>query len=467
LCTCADISGCENCAGEFLEGNANICETKKTKESCENAYFDAFPGDSERSPAPTPCIWGINSEGTGGCFAHIDLTGGCGRTLVIFVHGLGGESGDVFWLFAETLLERAESKGMTKNIDIQFFTYNSMASNKISAENFNKALLEEYGADSYNRIYIIAHSLGNIIVRDAVSQMPSNTLPNKIKLSEIYGKTKVFEISPIFGGAEMGKWVILPFAGIFAARWKEFQPGGKYQSNLFSGGETEYFTNLVLDHYAFIVVNDFQTLGVWNQLRKESKGSWHIDLFDLKWKILFCNAAFDCDTTSKNYFEFYLEDKDRIDGRSEIKIDKSSIIGGNQDRHTLLMFYFPLVNQIVNQIVSEIPANFGSQTSSASGSVFSEIPANFGSQTSSASGAMEIDYCNKCLLESDCDILCNSDANKAECNNLCNSERIHCFKVGYCFGGEYCPEEGINEATKEWLDNSEDMRITLKRIKII
>lgn len=208
------------------------------------------------------------------------------RKLFVFIHGFGGNQ-IIERLYQETTPERASvgefnafydeilkrAKSSSTEVDIVAFKFDTQQfKDELAGRALNQVLLGDYPVDSryplsnvlperYRNTYpdevnFITLSNGNLVLREAIAQANVN---QDARLLGIFRRSRVFDISPILGGAADARGAFL------TERYEELDPFQKDMKGLFSEKEVSLYNASIQDrHYTYLICGDPFTRGIWN-----------------------------------------------------------------------------------------------------------------------------------------------------------------------------------------------------------
>ncbi len=247
------------------------------------------------------------------------LDDGKSRTLIVYVHGFGGDEvlgrainrdrDGAVATFGEFLGFRAvfaaylAARERMDDVRELVYRYNTHDNPNIAGARVLNLQLKGAGIHGpvldarrgFDRIEFITLSNGNLVVREAILQahgeVDSKTYPGRApprwssrpesirkeeweqgitvedpELLALYRKARVFDVSPILAGAADARGAML------LPRYTELSPFGSHQSWLFSDAAVEqYETSIEGRHRTFLICGDPFTRGIWNLWTKENR----------------------------------------------------------------------------------------------------------------------------------------------------------------------------------------------------
>jgi len=380
---------------------------------------------------------------------------------LITVHGLGGENSENFRFF-EDYGDCYKGKFM----DITHFSYVSgsidiiKAAKELNLEIKNTPQFINYKKDNTHGqdIYIIPHSLGHLVTRQAVllaqglAETPADaTGQADSTLADFYKKhVYVWSLSPLMGGSTSGPSA--PFG-----KYYKVNPSSSYQKWLFSDAMINNFNNGVKGYVSRHVQKDPHLNGVW-----KAKITGFFAFFTRTWNL---NTIFgfmhNVDKyQSKHYirgksgsnYEYYFgiplpnnPSTGQLEKIGESYLNSMNTIYPNlgldfRYTHVTLLFYPPLIKELFGKILT--PLSIEEQSCAFNDAIHTIINSN--SNTNSITGNVVVDQTDSCLQEfntcnSGCStqIDCSSHTPNTPEMDECLSLNIYCsdtcdFFYDYC-----------------------------------
>ena len=260
---------------------------------------------------------------------------------------------DDFDLIESKLREALGKKGLP--IHFVYLCYNDEDKNAVSGAKIRE------GISKFGNGFIITHSNGDLVLREAVRQGLS------------MNNFDVISISPLLGGSWYADFARLNPGTLFGtfSRWKELFPAGSYQKELFTPANIEKFNAAVGNYYSYDVFGDPHLSGIWT--RKDKWQSW-VDIYDL--------------AKGANHITFKTT---QPDGRS---------------LHTILLRDLFMLRKIVGIINSRVANSITGMAVLDDSASEEGITNNF---------ALSYDPYDYCFSDSECDLICQGMGCQDEC----------------------------------------------------
>ena len=316
------------------------------------------------------------------------------KKLIIFVGGAKSELNRAAFTTFQDYADALAPK-LSPGDEMIKYDYPSLTQwDYVSAAKFNENLKTAWDADAYKEIYMFANSEGGFVLREAVLRSQGVDERMEVKgvddeLVEIYKKSTHFHVGVETGGMFTG----YPFppdgtpclgTDFDLCRFTQFNPEGRHVEWLFSESNAKAYQNGVKTYYTFTVTGDpsyggstfipaqlgtgdlyftpvWSWMGLKNGVQNPTGKKCKAKNFSCPWYALDCDGwyedAYDryerSTALGTNNREYYYAT--RICGRDifDIKLDKVDALAAlakENAAHMILMYYEPLINDVVKII---------------------------------------------------------------------------------------------------------------------